>query len=105
MRPSRNALLIQAFSGVLKARRLQLGMTQEDLAGAIDLDRPYITLMEAGTKQPTLSVLWRLAAGLQMTMSDLASIIEERLVRLQTPPTPTPATAAAAAKTSTRRRT
>lgn len=100
MRPSRNAQLIQAFSGVLKARRLQLGMTQEDLAGAIDLDRPYITLMEGGAKQPTLSVLWRLTAGLQITMADLASMTDERLARLQTPA----ASPAAAKKASTRRR-
>ena len=57
MRPSRNDLLIKAFSGVLKARRLALGLTQEDLAGAIELDRPYITLIESGAKQFSLSVV------------------------------------------------
>ena len=81
MRPSRNLSLIQAFSAVLKARRLELGMTQEDLAGAIDLDRPYITMLEAGRKQPTLSVLWRIAAGLQLSAGDLATRVDEQLVR------------------------
>ena len=83
MRPSRNALLIQAFSAVLKARRLELGLTQEDLAGETDLDRPFITVMESGAKQPSISVLWRLAGGLQITMSDLSQLIDERLARLQ----------------------
>lgn len=32
MRPSRNDLLVQALGAVLKERRLELGMTQEDLA-------------------------------------------------------------------------
>lgn len=85
MRPSRNDLLIRAFSGVLKARRLELGLTQEDLAGAIELDRPYITLIEAGRKQPSLSVAWRLAAGLKISMSELAAQVDHQLARLQAP--------------------
>ncbi len=79
MRPSRNLPLIHAFSAVLKARRLQLGMTQEDLAGIIELDRPYITMLEAGRKQPTLSVLWRIAAGLELSAGDLAARVDEQL--------------------------
>jgi transcriptional regulator with XRE-family HTH domain len=79
MRPSRNLPLIQAFSAVLKARRLQLGLTQEDLAGLIELDRPYITMLEAGRKQPTLSVLWRIAAGLDLSAGDLATRVDAQL--------------------------
>jgi len=78
MRPSRNTVLIKAFSAALRARRLELGMTQEDLAGVIELDRPYITLMEAGTKQPSLSVLWRLALGLRLTAAELAKRVDEQ---------------------------
>lgn len=83
MRPSRNITLIKAFSAVLRMRRLELGMTQEDLAGAIELDRPYITLMEAGTKQPSLSVLWKVAAGLQLTVSELADLVDARAAGLE----------------------
>jgi transcriptional regulator with XRE-family HTH domain len=85
MRPSRNLPLIQAFSAVLKARRLQLGLTQEDLAGIVELDRPYITMMEAGRKQPTLSVLWRIAAGLELSAADLANLIDARLALSRRP--------------------
>ena len=99
MRPSRNDLLIKAFSSVLKARRLALGLTYEDLAGAIELDRPDITLIESAAKQPSLSVVWRLAAGLQITMSDLAAKVDVQLARLQSPPT-----AAGAKKVATQRK-
>ena len=91
MRPSRNLPLIQAFSAVLKARRLQLGMTQEDLAGTIELDRPYITMLEAGRKQPTLSVLWRIAAGLELSAGELATRVDKQLAlssRLRPPGRP-----------------
>lgn len=82
MRPSRNDLLIRAFSAVIKSRRLEMKLTQEDLAGRIEIDRPYITALEAGTKQPTISVLWRIARGLDLTVSELASLVDKRLASL-----------------------
>lgn len=77
-------------------------MTQEDLAGETELDRPFITVMEAGSKQPSLSVLWRLAAGLQISMSDLAMRVDERLARLSSVPQ---VLSAPAKKAAARRRT
>mgnify|MGYP000935140633 CR=1 FL=1 len=82
MRPSRNDLLIRAFSVAIKLRRLELQLTQEDLAGRIEIDRPYITALEAGTKQPTISVLWRIARGLDLTVSELAVLVDRRLAEL-----------------------
>ena len=55
---------------------------EEALADLVDLDRPFITLIEAGKKQPTVSVLWRLAGGLQMTVSELTASVDERLARM-----------------------
>lgn len=57
-------------------------LTQEDLAGRIEIDRPYVTLLEAGTKQPSISVLWRIAMGLELTVSELAALVDKRLVGL-----------------------
>lgn len=87
MRPSRNLQLIRAFSAVLKARRLELQLTQEDLAGRCEIDRPFITLMEGGSKHPTLSVFWRLASGLELTAGDLATRIDATLARSSAPAT------------------
>lgn len=81
MRPSRNPRLIRAFSAVLKARRLELQLTQEDLAGRCEIDRPFVTLMEGGSKHPTLSVFWRLAHGLELTAGDFATRIDDALAR------------------------
>jgi transcriptional regulator with XRE-family HTH domain len=82
MRPSRNTHLIEALAATIKARRNELGMTQEDLAGAIDIDRPYITLMESARKQPTLSVLWRVAEGLDLTAAELMTEVDARYRKL-----------------------
>jgi hypothetical protein len=46
----------------------------------VELDRPYITMPEAGREQPTLSVLWRVAAGLNLGAGDLATRVDKQLV-------------------------
>jgi transcriptional regulator with XRE-family HTH domain len=78
MRPSRNPELIDALATEIKARRLELEYSQEDLAGHCELDRPYISLLEVGRKQPTLSVLHRIAGGLDLTFEEFARRIERR---------------------------
>lgn len=77
MRPSRNNTLVQALGLALKERRLELGMTQEDVAGAAEIDRPYITLIEAARKQPTVSVFWRLAVAVELTPGAFADRVEK----------------------------
>ena len=83
MRPSRNIVLLEALGLVLKERRLELGLTQEGVALAAEIDRPFITLIESARKQPTISVLWRLAAAIQLTPADFAARIEKRHQALQ----------------------
>lgn len=78
MRPSRNALLLQALGASLKERRNELGLTQEDVAGAAEIDRPFITMIEAAKKQPSISVLWKLADALQLSPSDFVERVDQR---------------------------
>lgn len=78
MRPSRNALLLQALGIALKERRSELGLTQEDVAGAAEIDRPYVTLIESASKQPTVSVLWRLAAAVELTPEEFVARVDLR---------------------------
>lgn len=79
MRPSRNQPLVQALGIEVKARRVELGITQEDLAGRAELDRPYISLIEVGQKQPTISVLYSLATALELPFASFAQRIDDRL--------------------------
>ncbi len=78
MRPSKNIQLMQALAIEIKVRREQLGFTQEDLAGRAELDRPYISLIEVGKKQPTLSVLLRIAQGLDLSLGVFMRKVERR---------------------------
>ena len=78
MRPSRNQSLIAALGVEVKVRRLEIGLSQEDVAGRCDLDRPYITMIESGRKQPTISVMYRLALALDLTLVELSARVEAR---------------------------
>ena len=78
MRASTNSALIRALGVELKVCRLERGLTQEDLAARAELDRPYITLIEAARKQPTLSVLYRLAAALELPLGVFLTRVERR---------------------------
>src|ERR1041385_8884907 len=46
-------------------------LTQERLAFAVDLDRTYVSAVERGEKNPTISVLVRIARALKVRMAEL----------------------------------
>jgi transcriptional regulator with XRE-family HTH domain len=78
MRPSRNQALVEALAIEVKARRLELGLSQEDLAGRCEIDRPFLSLIEVARKQPTVSVLYRIAIALELTFGEFCDRVEER---------------------------
>lgn len=53
----RNQIAI-AFGAVLRAARTRSGLSQEALGLACDIDRTYVSLLERGERQPTLSTLY-----------------------------------------------
>ena len=78
MRQSTLPLLIQSLALEIKVRRKELGLSQEELAGRMQIDRPYISLIEICRKQPTLSVLYRLSVGLDLSLAELMGRVERR---------------------------
>lgn len=83
MKPSTNPRLLEALAVEVKARRQELKLTQEDLAGRCEIDRPYLSLIEVARKQPSLSVLWRIAGGLDLRLSELAARVERRYIMIE----------------------
>ena len=53
--------------------RLQQGHSQEELAEKCGFDRTYISLLERGRRNPSLSNLAKLARGLDTSVSELTS--------------------------------
>ena len=75
----RNEDLVAAFARVLKTRRRQAGLSQEELAFRTDLSTSYISLLETRNRQPTLSVMAALAAELGLSLSGMTGLIEAEL--------------------------
>ena len=51
-------------------RVTKLGVSQEEFAKKIGIDRTYFCKLEAGKKNPTLETLNKICAGLNITLKD-----------------------------------
>ena len=69
---------MEAFAAELRARRSLLKLSQEELAHRASVNRTYIAKLELAQNQPTLSVLHRLALGLN---HELPELIQATLLR------------------------
>lgn len=61
----------EAFGASVSYHRRARGISQEELAERSDLDRTYVSGVERGRRNPTLLVIERLAAGVEMLPSEL----------------------------------
>lgn len=67
----------QAALGLaVKTRRQELGLTQEQLANETDLHQRWISNVETGKRNPSYASLRRLAAGLELSASQLIAHAE-----------------------------
>ncbi len=55
-----------AFGRVLREQRLARGVSQEALALEAGVDRTFVSQLERGIRQPTLTTLWKLAGVLRI---------------------------------------
>lgn len=60
-----------AFGRVLRRVRRRAGLTQEQLGLEADLRRTYISLLELGQQQPSLTTILKLAIALQCRPGEL----------------------------------
>ena len=66
----------RAFGQILRACRERKGLSQEELALECGLDRTYISLLERGLRQRTISTLFALAKVLGIKPSTLITRLE-----------------------------
>ena len=67
----------ERFGFAVKARREALGLTQEDLAEKARIHRTYLSDVERGTRNLSLVNIERLAAALDLSLSDLFRHVDE----------------------------
>ena len=68
-----------AVAETLRELRQKKGVSQEKLVEAIDSHQVYISEIENGKKIPSLSVIYKTAQFFNLSLSDFAALIEEKL--------------------------
>lgn len=64
------------FGELLRELRTIKGLTQAELGADCNLDRTYISLMERGLRQPTITTLFKLAEALETKPSVIMKQLE-----------------------------
>jgi ribosome-binding protein aMBF1 (putative translation factor) len=67
------------FGKVLREQRNARGLSQEALALSADVDRTFVSQMERGIRQPTLTTLCKLSEALDIQPSTLVARVEKLL--------------------------
>ena len=65
-----------AFGRVLRTMRQDAGLTQEQLGLEADLRRTYISILELGQQQPSLTTLFKLAKALNCSAQQIIANVE-----------------------------
>jgi transcriptional regulator with XRE-family HTH domain len=68
-----------AFGKVLRKLRIEAGLTQEGLGFEADLRRTYVSILELGQQQPTLTTILKLAAPLRRSAQEIVGLVEVEL--------------------------
>lgn len=67
----------KAFGEALREQRNAIGLSQEGLALRAAVDRTFVSQIERGVRQPTITTLWKLAEALQVSPSRLIATTEQ----------------------------
>lgn len=68
--------ITKAFGIALRELRLEAGLTQEQLGLEADLRRTFISLLELGEQQPTVTTVFKLANALNVMPSEIIRKVE-----------------------------
>lgn len=71
-----------AFGQVLRKHRLAAGLSQEQLGLESGVQRNFISLIETGQNQPTITTIFKLAGALGVKASKMLSEAEKMVERV-----------------------
>jgi len=70
-----------AFGKVLRRLRMEAGLTQEELGFEAELRRTYVSILELGQQQPSLTSIIKLANALKLSAQELIAQVEEEMAK------------------------
>ena len=68
-----------AFGRVLRRLRVKAGFTKEQFGFECDLRRTYVSILELGQQQPSLTTTLKIAKALNCSASELIAQVEEEI--------------------------
>lgn len=69
----------KTVGAVIAELREKSGLSQEVLSGLADIGRSHLSAIERGERKPTLETFYRICTALNMKMSAVMQIIEEKI--------------------------
>lgn len=80
-------IVLKSLTGkIIKTLRIKNAMNQEDLAFACNVDRSYISMLERGLNEPSLTKIFDISRALNITPSQFVKMVElehERMKNLE----------------------
>lgn len=70
-KPITHKHILEKFGQKVQQTRKSKGVTQEELAVSISMDRTYIGLIERGERNPTIRTLYKISKALKVEAKDL----------------------------------
>ena len=74
----KSELVAKAFGKVMRQHRREQGLSQEKLAEMSGLDRTYVSKLERGIHQPSLTALLKLAAAMRVSASEIVEAVKKK---------------------------
>ena len=71
--------LAEAFGFVVRELRIEAGLTQEQLGFEAGIRRTFVSVLELGQQQPTLTTIFKLAPALGVTPAALIELVDRRI--------------------------
>ncbi len=71
--------LAEAFGVVVRELRIEAGLTQEQLGFEAGVRRTFVSVLELGQQQPTLTTIFKLAPSLGVTPAALIELVDKRI--------------------------
>lgn len=59
---------------IVRVKRIQMNLTQRELAMCAKVDRNYIGMLERGERNPSYLSLLKIASGLNMSINELLTL-------------------------------
>ncbi|WP_238404180.1 helix-turn-helix domain-containing protein [Paenibacillus paridis] len=73
---NRNPDIKPILGKLIKTLRIKQSLSQEDLAGLCNVDRSYVSLIERGENEPSISKIFEICEGLKIRPTNFFGLVE-----------------------------